>query len=309
MANRILEIAPAEIERRLKYVGLGPDDVVRIVGLRPVVEPHVDEIAGAFFSALSQFEEAKPLFTSRKTVDEARRLKRDHLIAMVKGEYDKTYVEQRIKLGNLYSAAGLEPMVFLGAFQQLMRNIGERVMSHYPAEVGFSNILALNKLAFFDIGIIVDTLIHERERTIRQQQESIRELSTPVLQLRDRLLILPIIGILDSVRARQLTENLLQSIRATRARMVVIDVTGVAAVDSKVANHLVQTVAASKLMGANVIVTGLSAEVAQTLVTLGVDLGRLTTLGDLQGGLEEAERMLGLKVVAADAVKNGREER
>jgi rsbT co-antagonist protein RsbR len=134
--------------------------------------------------------------------------------------------------------------------------------------------------------------VQERERIIRQQQEAIRELSTPVLQVRERLLILPIIGVIDPHRARQLTEQLLRGIRANRAKVVVIDITGVAAMDSTVANHLVQTVEASRLLGAMVIVTGLSPEIAQTLVDIGVDLSKMNTVGDLQGGIEEAERFL-----------------
>jgi len=139
--------------------------------------------------------------------------------------------------------------------------------------------------------------VQERERIIREQQEALRELSTPVLQVRERLLILPIIGVIDSQRARQLTEQLLRGIRANRARVVVIDITGVAAMDSSVANHLVLTVEASRLLGAAVIVTGLSPEIAQTLVRIGVNLGKMNTVGDLQGGIEEAERVLGYKVV------------
>lgn len=138
--------------------------------------------------------------------------------------------------------------------------------------------------------------VQERERVIRQQQEAIRELSTPVLQVRERLLILPIIGVIDPQRARQLTEQLLRGIRTNRAKVVVIDITGVAAMDVTVANHLVQTVEASRLLGATVIVTGLSPEIAQTLVTIGVDLGKMNTVGDLQGGIEQAERLLGYKV-------------
>jgi rsbT co-antagonist protein RsbR len=136
------------------------------------------------------------------------------------------------------------------------------------------------------------SFVEERERVIREQQESIRELSTPVLQVRERLLILPIIGALDAQRARQLTEQLLGAIQANRARVVVIDVTGVATIDVDVANHLVQTVEAARLMGAGAIITGLSSKIAQTLVDLGVDLGMMHTVGDLQGGLEEAERLL-----------------
>ncbi|MGH8637698.1 MAG: STAS domain-containing protein, partial [Burkholderiales bacterium] len=124
-------------------------------------------------------------------------------------------------------------------------------------------------------------------------------LSTPVLPVRERLLILPIIGVIDPQRARQLTEQLLAGIRTNRAKVVVMDITGVPAIDSSVANHLVQTVEAARLLGAAVIVTGLSPEIAQTLVTIGMDLGKMTTVGDLQGGIEEAERLLGYKVVSA----------
>src|SRR6266481_3954660 len=141
------------------------------------------------------------------------------------------------------------------------------------------------------------SFVEQRERVIRQQQEAILQLSTPVLQVRERLLILPIIGVIDPQRARQLTEQLLRGIRTNRAKVVVIDITGVAAMDVTVANHLVQTVEASRLLGATVIVTGLSPEIAQTLVTIGVDLGKMNTVGDLQGGIEQAERVLGYKVV------------
>jgi rsbT co-antagonist protein RsbR len=147
---------------------------------------------------------------------------------------------------------------------------------------------AANRIAV-TVGV---SFVDQRERVIREQQEAIRELSTPVLQVRDRLLILPIIGGLDAQRSRQLSEQLLGAIQANRAKVVVIDVTGVAAIDRTVANHLVQAVEASRLMGASAILTGLSPRIAQTLVDLGVDLGSMRTSGDLQGGLEDAERLL-----------------
>jgi rsbT co-antagonist protein RsbR len=152
---------------------------------------------------------------------------------------------------------------------------------------------AANRIAV-TVGV---SFVEERERVIREQQAAIRELSTPVLQVRDRLVILPIIGVLDTQRARQLTEQLLGAIQTNRARVVVIDITGVASIDLTVANHLVQTVEASRLMGASAIITGISSEIAQTLVDLGVDLSMMKTVGDLQGGLEEAERLLGYRVI------------
>ncbi len=189
---------------------------------------------------------------------------------------------------------GVETDEVLGIVLLLRDVLARSLFEKYQTEFDMLNRVldayepAANRIAN-TVGV---SFVQERERVIRQQQEAIRELSTPVLQVRERLLILPIIGVIDPQRARQLTEQLLRAIRANRAKVVVIDVTGVAAMDSGVANHLVQTVEASRLLGATVIVTGLSPEIAQTLVTIGVDLSEMATVGDLQGGIEEAERLL-----------------
>jgi rsbT co-antagonist protein RsbR len=147
------------------------------------------------------------------------------------------------------------------------------------------------------MAVIGEEYLKAKEEIIGQHQEAIRELSTPVLQVRDELLLLPVVGVIDSTRARQMTDQLLQAIRAKRAKVVVIDITGVAAVDSMVANHLVQAVEAARLLGAHAILTGLTAEVAQTIVRIGVDLSKVRTTGSLQDGIVEANRMLGYTVV------------
>jgi len=194
---------------------------------------------------------------------------------------------------------GVETHEVLGIVLLLRDVLARSLFKKYQADFALLNSVldayepAANRIA----NTVAVGFVQERERIIRQQQEAIRELSTPVLQVRDRLLILPIIGVIDSLRARQLTEQLLRGIRANRAKVVVVDITGVPSVDATVANHLVQTVDASRLMGANVIVTGLSSEIAQTLVTIGVDLSKINAVGDLQGGIEEAERMLGYAVM------------
>ncbi|HZN53648.1 MAG TPA: MASE1 domain-containing protein [Methylomirabilota bacterium] len=141
--------------------------------------------------------------------------------------------------------------------------------------------------------------VTERRRTdetIRRHREAIRELSTPVLRIRDRLLILPVIGEIDGPRAQHLTAELLRSIRTNRAKVVVIDMTGVAAMSPQVAQQIFRTIEACRLLGASIIMTGLSHGIADVLVSFGIDLGRVTSLGDLQSGMEEAERLL-----AADA--------
>src|SRR5213083_2655253 len=200
---------------------------------------------------------------------------------------------------------GVETHEVLGIVLLLRDVLARSLFKKYQADFDLLNRVldayepAANRIA----NTVAVSFVQERERVIREQQEAIRELSTPALQVRERLLILPIIGVIDAQRARQLTEQLLRAIRNNRARVVVIDITGVPSVDSAVANHLVQTVDASRLMGATVIVTGLSPEIAQTLVTIGVDLTKMNTVGDLQGGIEEAERLLGYQVVPVPEAK------
>jgi rsbT co-antagonist protein RsbR len=303
LLSQEMGITDESVARRRRIVGLEPRDSTRIASVKDMILSRSEELSAAFFDYLAGIDEGRPVIGNRAALDRARQLKREHLRAMLRAEYDLAYVEQRIELAMLYSKLGLELRVFLGAFHHLLMNMGALIMKGFeraPHE-GFEAVMSLEKAATFDIGVMVDVIVFDRERVIRQQQDAIRELSTPVLQVRERLLLLPIIGVIDTHRARLVTENLLRSIRASRAKVVVMDVTGVATIDSKVANHLIQTVTAAKLMGASVIVSGLSAEVAQSLVALGIDLTKLNTVGDLQGGMEEAERYLGLRVTPAEA--------
>jgi rsbT co-antagonist protein RsbR len=198
---------------------------------------------------------------------------------------------------------GVETDEVVGIVLLLRDVLARSLFEKYHNDFGLLNRVldayepAANRIA----NTVAVSFVQERERIIRQQADALRELSTPVLQVRERLLILPIIGVLDDQRADQLTEQLLGGIRRHRAKVVVIDITGVPDLDAEVANHLVQTVDASRLMGAGVIITGLSPEIAQTLVRIGVDLTKMNTVGDLQGGIEEAERLLGFTVTRTSA--------
>ncbi len=217
-----------------------------------------------------------------------------------KGEY--TAAEQyAARMATRGVLSNMTPEQILGGMLTLRDVYGRSLFERYQQNLNrLSEALDIYEpVANKILSIVALAFLEEREKVVRQQQEAIRELSTPVLQFREGMLLLPIVGLIDSVRARQLTEQLLRAIRLYRAKLVVMDITGVPAVDSKVANHLLQTVEACRLMGAMVIATGLSPEIAQALVALGVDLGKIRTVGDLLGGIEEADKILGYKVVRA----------
>jgi rsbT co-antagonist protein RsbR len=136
---------------------------------------------------------------------------------------------------------------------------------------------------------------------IEQQRQSIAELQTPVIQVWDRILALPIVGGLDTARTQEMNEALLDKIVQTSSEVVILDITAVPVVDTAIAKHLLETVSAARLLGAEVLIVGLSTRTALTLVHLGLDLAGVTTRTTMARGLELAFARLGLEVVARRA--------
>ncbi|MBB3712819.1 rsbT co-antagonist protein RsbR [Limimaricola variabilis] len=159
-----------------------------------------------------------------------------------------------------------------------------------------------------DFGRIVDAFamhinehfIAERDEIIERQRAEMMELSTPVVQLWERVLTIPLIGTLDSMRAQEVMENLLNAIVEHQAEVVIVDITGVRVVDTQVAQHLLRTAAAVRLMGAEAIISGISPKIAQTMVELGVDVGEVTTRPSIRAALAEAFRRVGFAITRVE---------
>ncbi|WP_038168774.1 STAS domain-containing protein [Verrucomicrobium sp. BvORR106] len=156
----------------------------------------------------------------------------------------------------------------------------------------------LDKLGLYTM----EVFLQSREEVIIRQQEDMLELSTPVVKLWDGIVALPIIGTLDSARTSVVMESLLQRIVETGSEIAIIDITGVPTVDTLVAQHLLKTVAAARLMGADCIISGIRPQIAQTMVHLAIDLSAVTTKATLAEALKTALQRNGMKVVSSSAV-------
>lgn len=262
-----------------------------------VYERHYDEISAAAMAAAGADSTLKNIISQLSPQQmEADQIRSRRLTesAMRDGDWQPLLDDTR-EQGGHYARMGLPFQSWFMIVTAFQKPLIAKLIAAYGADSERLQavILALNKWLFdVTLASIGDMYLDTRENVIKQQQEAIKELSTPVLPLRAGLLLLPVIGVIDSQRARQLTEQLLDGIRAHRAKAVVIDLTGVPAVDSAVANHLLQTIRAAKLLGASAVVTGISTENAQTLTRIGVDLTGLLTTSDLQSGIEEADWIL-----------------
>jgi rsbT co-antagonist protein RsbR len=165
-------------------------------------------------------------------------------------------------------------------------------------------VIKIGRLMDYLCIIAFETFIKGREEVILRQTDEIAEISTPVIRVWDGILALPIIGTLDSARTQVVMENLLQEIVASGSTIAILDISGVAAVDSLVAQHLIKTVSATRLMGAECIISGIRPEIAQTVVHLGIDLSNIVTKATLASALKHAFTMLRLNVKKVENVKS-----
>ncbi len=134
------------------------------------------------------------------------------------------------------------------------------------------------------------------EKRMEEQSQTIRKISTPAIELWDRVLIIPILGVIDSMRAQQITDTMLYKIKETSSKVIILDIEGVAAVDTAVANHLMKITKATRLMGCQCIISGISVPVANTIVQLGIDMGDIKTNSTLKEALVDSFAMLNLEV-------------
>lgn len=189
---------------------------------------------------------------------------------------------------------------FVRYIQFLQRSFIETLQE--DKEIGFDDtrgVLLLISSVFNELTLAVfHAYLDEKEKTIHAQQDELRETATPITEIWDGVLTLPIIGTLDSSRTMLVMESLLNRIAADKANVVVMDITGVRRIDSQVSHHLIQMVRAIQLMGADAILTGIRPEIARALTSLNIDLGNVTTRASLADGLKEAFRRLGVEVAA-----------
>ena len=283
---------------------MGPEERRALKEYFEIYVAHFADLNAALVKGLATHATWGPIIKSipQPIMDEQNRQSLEFLrLAIVDNKWEPLLANLRTQ-GAQYAQMGMSFASWyeiLGAFRAYLLPIMVRELAAEPARL-LGAVLGMDLHVDVAMSVVGEEYLNTKEELIHRQQQAIMELSSPVLPVRERLLLQPIVGMIDTHRARQITDGLLQAIRANRAKVVVIDITGVPAVDSKVANHLLQTAAAARLMGATPIMTGLSADVAQALVSLGVDLGQIATVGDLRGGLEEAERILGLRCVPVD---------
>ena len=295
---KVLKLDDEECRRRLEFFELTDEDFQRLMSLRPFAERWTQEITEGLYELIMKHPESRSFFPDDATLARVKRLQNAYFLHLFSGTYDLNYLRDRLRVGSAHERIGMPPKLYLGAYRRYLALIHEKLRNHFKGNEAeaVKAIETIRKIIFFDMAIAIDTYIAAYLETMTRHQAAIRELSTPVIKVYDRILLLPIVGTVDTQRANQIMETVLVQVVEQQAKVIIIDIAGVPVVDTKVADHILQTTAAVRLLGAQTVLTGISASVARTVVQLGVELTQVDTRAKLSEGIELALSLVGKKI-------------
>lgn len=293
-----MHIDPRELQQRLDYFEITDEDLERLAASRPFAEAHIDEIVERFYDLILAHEETAAFMDDADRMRRLKRLQRDYFLALFSGRIDAAYVTERLRVGSTHERVGLPFKWYMGSYRRYLDILLELLFRIHEPERARAVFRSLQKVVFFDATLAIDAYTTAQLDALSRHQAAIRELSTPVILVHDEVLLLPLVGTIDSHRAQQIMETVLARITEEQARVLLLDIAGVPVVDTQVADYLLKATAAVRLLGARTVLTGISPQVARTMVELGVDVSTMDTRNKLSDGIQLALRYVGQHIVA-----------
>jgi rsbT co-antagonist protein RsbR len=284
----------ATLRSRVAFFRIEPDDIRRLTALRPFALAVTDRIVAKFYEHLLSQPETRDYLHDPELVERLKRKQTTYFLELFGGRVDLGYVEDRLRVGAVHARLGVAPRWYIGAYSLYLDLVHRELFARdVSIDESRADLVAIEKMMHFDASLAIDAYVAGHLDAQHRQQAAIRELSTPVIRVFDRVLLLPLVGTIDSYRAQQVMESVLERIGEEQAKVLLLDIAGVVVVDTQVADYLLKTTAAVRLLGAQTIITGISPQVARTIVELGVDLSGLHTRNKLSDGLELALATVG----------------
>lgn len=275
------------------------EDLKIIAGLQEKAIEQMDEMAGQWYNWLKGHPEHEEFFADPKTLDRVMKEQVKFWKFFFKGVIDEEYMQMRGHLGETHARVGVPLDIYFAGVDRWLTLFIDMIKGMGLSQEEFNRTRrALNKMMHLDMTIIIQSYEQLINETIAAQSKALMEMSTPVTQIWNGILLLPVVGIIDSKRAQDIMNATLKKISETQARSFILDISGVAVVDTAVANHLIKITKATRLMGCESTISGVSPAIAQTIVDLGIDVGKIKTTANMKAALAGAFEKLGMEIRA-----------
>ncbi|MCJ8273149.1 MAG: protoglobin domain-containing protein [Psychrosphaera sp.] len=286
-----------DISRLTKSYGLCSGDQDQIKSLGQQLEGKIDAVIDQFYDWLEAQPEWDIFFSDVSKANKLKKMQAGYWQDFFTGELTIEYIEKRRKIGIIHSQIGLS----LAAYFSAMSTFQDLFIKQID-DITQDQMVALNRMILLDAGITVETFNQDNNQTIADQNKAMMEMSTPVTSIWEDIQLLPIVGIIDSSRAQDIMDVMLNRVAEQQTRVFILDISGVAVVDTAVANHIIKMTKASELMGCKCLISGISPSIAQTMVELGIDIGKIKTTSNLKDALKFAFTLTGVIVTKGEGL-------
>ena len=277
--------------------GVTDKDVAPLLKMKKPAEDQMDKIVDNWYVWLKKHPEFEEFFDDEDNWKRVIALQKKFWLRFFEAKFDDDYLSERVRVGQVHARIGLPQDIYLAGVDKFLELFVGMLDGMKLNQKDYKACRrALNKMAHMDMMIIVQSYEQIINAKISAQTKSLMEMSTPVTQLWTGLLFLPVVGLIDSKRAQDIMNNSLHKISETNSQCFILDISGVSVVDTAVANHLIKITKATRLMGCESIISGVSPSIAQTIVELGIDIGDIRTTSDMKGALEVAFSIIGIDI-------------
>lgn len=284
------------IDEILDKFDITQDDVKRIRAVSPLLKAELDHHIADFYVWMARHKEYQIFFASNpKRLERVMEMQRAHWIAFFDAHLDAEWFAARKHVGAVHAHINLPNDIYFAGMSMSGKSLTERIRhAQPPIEDAIETANSIIKLIFLDAYVVVDEISRIAKEKITAGTKALMEMSTPVTPIWEGILLLPLLGILDSERTQDIMNKTLNKISETRAKVFVMDISGVGSMDTAVANQLIKITKATQLMGCETIVSGVSPAIARTLVELGINVGEVRTTATLRDSFELALKAIGL---------------
>lgn len=273
------------------------DDLNRVREYGKVIAPKHDKFVDEFYGWLRLQPEFNQFFPDEAKLIEVQALQEIYWRQFFTAKINEDYIRSRRKVGVVHARIGLSLPSYLASVNRSVKVITESLYDGGLDDQQYAEaVKSIGKLVYLDVSIVVDAYNTHTNQIIAEQAEAMLAMSTPVTEIWNDILLLPLVGIIDSKRAQEIMTSVLSKISETHATTMILDISGVAVVDTAVANHLIKVTKATQLMGCRSIISGLSPAIAQTMVELGIDVGDIRTTSTLKDALEISFNSSGIEL-------------
>ena len=253
--------------------------------IMPLIERTLDN----FYSWMGEHPDMMSFFHSEEALKHVRKMQTRYWEKFLEAEVNEDYLADRRRIGDVHARIGLPVMFYMGGVSMVYNELFSVCHSvrNKSAEASQLN-RSMTSLLHLDAALICQAFVDKRDELLNEQSKAVLAMSTPVTEIWDGILLLPIVGLVDSKRSEDIMNAVLSSIKTLKAKEFILDISGVGVVDTAVANYLINISKATSLMGCRATISGISPAISKTIIQLGIDVGNVNTTATMMDALAKA---------------------